>query len=60
MSDLLCRQKNVSAGVSNSDMNKSVPARANVELAKAVVTDSHFLVPVAVFLIGLVLLFILR
>ena len=29
-------------------------------LAKAIVTDSHFLIPVAVFLIGLGLLFLLR
>jgi hypothetical protein len=60
MSDLLRRQKSVPAGVSNSDINNSVPARANVELAKAVVTDTHFLIPVVVFLIGLALLFILR
>jgi hypothetical protein len=60
MSDLLFRQKSVPTGASVSDMNKSAPARTNVELAKAVVTDSHFLIPVAVFLIGLVLLFILR
>jgi hypothetical protein len=30
------------------------------ELAKAIVTDSHFLIPLVVFVLGLALLFLLR